>query len=32
LEERMKEEAKKGAKGSNVMSGKALFKYDSSLF
>ena len=28
----MKEEAKKGAKGSNVMSGKALFKYDSSLF
>lgn len=28
----MKEEAKKGSKGSNVMSGKALFKYDSTLF
>lgn len=28
----MKEEAKKGAKGTNVLSGKALFKYDPTLF
>lgn len=33
LEERMKEEEKKGSKGGkNVLSGKALFKYDPNLF
>ena len=32
LEDKMKEEAKKGSKGSTVMSGKALFKYDPTLF
>jgi hypothetical protein len=33
LEDRMKEEAKKaGGKGTNVMSGRALFKYDPTLF
>ncbi len=32
LEAKVKEEEKKGAKGKNVMSGKALFKYDPNLF
>lgn len=32
LEAKMKEEEKKGAKGKNIMSGKALFKYDPTLF
>lgn len=33
LEEKMKEEAKKvGGKGSNILSGRALFKYDPNLF
>jgi len=32
LEEKMKEEAKKSGKGSNILSGKALFKYDPTLF
>lgn len=33
LEEKMKEEQKKaGSKGNNIMSGKALFKYDPTLF
>lgn len=32
LEAKMAEEAKKGAKGQNVLSGKALFKYDPTLF
>jgi len=32
LEDRMKEEAKKGSKGSNILSGRALFKYDPTLF
>lgn len=33
LEDKMKEEVKKGSKGGNsVMSGKALFKYDPTLF
>ena len=33
LEEKVKEEAKKaGNKGTNVMSGRALFKYDPTLF
>ena len=31
-EQRMKEEAKKAVKGNTVMSGKALFKYDPTLF
>jgi hypothetical protein len=33
LEEKMKEEAKKtGSKGFNILSGRALFKYDPNLF
>jgi hypothetical protein len=33
LEEKMREEAKKGSKGgSNILSGRALFKYDPTLF
>lgn len=33
LEEKMKEESKKaGSKGHNILSGKALFKYDPNLF
>ena len=33
LEDRMKEESKKvGSKGSNILSGRALFKYDPNLF
>ena len=32
LEAKVKEEEKKGSKGKNVMSGKALFKYDPNLF
>lgn len=33
LEEKVKEEAKKaGSKGTNIMSGRALFKYDPTLF
>lgn len=32
LEEKQAEERKKGSKGSNVLSGKALFKYDPTLF
>ena len=32
LEERQAVETKKGSKGQNVLSGKALFKYDPTLF